>query len=128
VICHKSSIRCHSDYCAVLYLAKAFQFRVRVFVCVLVCAISIDVLFHILFHVRVPVHVNLITALRVFMSDMAIILSIPKAPTRRHRNLQGLQHERAWVNSAENLGASPFQTNLSTDTNFSHMYLAGESL
>jgi hypothetical protein len=38
-------------------------------------------------------------------------------------NLKGLSHESGWVNSAENLGASPFKTDLSIDTNFSHVSL-----
>jgi hypothetical protein len=59
---------------------------------------------------------------------MEIILSIPKGLTRRRGNLKGLSHEREWVKSAENLGASPFKRDLSIDTTFRQAHLAGQSL
>jgi hypothetical protein len=62
------------------------------------------------------------------MSDMVIMLLIPKDPTRWRGNLKGLPHERGWVKSAENLGASPFKRDLSFDTTFSQVHLAGQSL
>ncbi len=62
------------------------------------------------------------------MSDMAIILSITKNLTMWRRNLKSLSDERGWVKSAENLSASPFQTNVSSDTIFSQVYVAGQSL
>jgi hypothetical protein len=62
------------------------------------------------------------------MSDIAIILLIPKAHTRWRLNFKGLSHERRWVKSAENLGASPFKRDLLIDITFSHMYLARQSL
>ncbi len=62
------------------------------------------------------------------MADMAIILPIPKGPTRWHRNLKGLSYERGLLKSAENLGASPFKIDLSNDTTFSQINLAGQSL
>ncbi len=62
------------------------------------------------------------------MANMAIILSIPNGPTRWHWNLKGLSYERGWLNSADNLGASPFKRDLSNDTTFSQTNLAGQSL
>jgi hypothetical protein len=43
------------------------------------------------------------------MSNIAIVLSIPKGHARWCGNLKGLSHEREWVKSAENLGASPLR-------------------
>jgi hypothetical protein len=70
------------------------------------------------------------TALGIFtrMSNMAIILPIPKGCMRRHRNLKDSQHERGWEKSAENLSSSPFKRDLWTDTNFRQFYLAGQPL
>ncbi len=59
---------------------------------------------------------------------MAIILSIPKGPTKWRWNLKGLSYERGWLKSADNLGASPFKRDLSNDTTFSQTNLAGQSL
>jgi hypothetical protein len=42
--------------------------------------------------------------------------------------LKGLSHERGWIKSAENLGASPFKSDLLIDTTFSQINLAGQSL
>jgi hypothetical protein len=42
--------------------------------------------------------------------------------------LKGLPHERGWVKSAENLGASPFKRDLSIETTFRQVHLAGQSL
>jgi hypothetical protein len=53
------------------------------------------------------------------MADMAIILSIPKGPTRWRGNVKGLSYEREWLKPADNLGASPFKRDLSNDTTFS---------
>jgi hypothetical protein len=50
------------------------------------------------------------------MSNMAIILSMPKGYRRRHGNFKGLSHERGWVKSVENLSDSPFKRDLSIDT------------
>ncbi len=62
------------------------------------------------------------------MADMVIILSIPKGPTRWRGNLKGLSFERGWLKTADNLGASPFKRDLSSDTTFSLTNLAGQSL
>ncbi len=62
------------------------------------------------------------------MADMAIILPIPKGPTRWRGNLKGLSYERGLLKSPENLGASPFKRDLSNDTTFSQTNLAGQSL
>ncbi len=48
------------------------------------------------------------------MSDMAIILSVPKAPKRWSGILKGLSHERVWINSVENLLSSFCSRDLST--------------
>jgi hypothetical protein len=48
-------------------------------------------------------------AIRIFKFDMAIIWSIAKGPTRGRGNLKGLSYERGYLNSAENLAASPFK-------------------
>ncbi len=77
------------------------------------------------FHVRFCIPVNLNIALWIFMTDMAIILLISEAPTRLRRSLKGLFHEKGWVKSAENLGASPFNRALSNYTTFSQTNLAG---
>ncbi len=62
------------------------------------------------------------------MADTAIILSIPKGPTRWRGNLKGLSYERGWLKSADNLVASPFKRYISNDTTFSQTNLAGQSL
>jgi hypothetical protein len=62
------------------------------------------------------------------MADTAIILSIPKAPTRWRGDLNGLSYERGWLKLANNLGASPFKGDLLNDTTFSQTNLAGQSL
>jgi hypothetical protein len=49
------------------------------------------------------------------MTNISIILSIPKGPTRWDRNLKGLSHERGCAISAENLGASPFNRDLTNN-------------
>jgi hypothetical protein len=67
-------------------------------------------------------------AIWIFMSYMAIMLLIPKDPMRWHGNLKGLQYERGWVKSAENLGASPFKKDLSIYTTFIRIHLAGQSI
>jgi hypothetical protein len=59
---------------------------------------------------------------------MEIIPFIPKAPMRWRGNLKGLSLERGWTKSAENLGASPLKRDLSVDTTFTHISLAGQSL
>jgi hypothetical protein len=53
------------------------------------------------------------------MADMAIMLSIPKGPTRWRGNLKGLPYEREWLKSADNLDPSPFKGDPSNDTTFS---------
>jgi hypothetical protein len=50
------------------------------------------------------------------------------AHMRRRRILKGLSHERGWVRTAENSGASPFVTDLLIEITFSKLNLAGESL
>jgi hypothetical protein len=62
------------------------------------------------------------------MVDMAIILPIPKGPTRWRGNLKGLSYERGLLKSVENLGTSPFKRDLLNDTTFSETNLAGQSL
>jgi hypothetical protein len=62
------------------------------------------------------------------MADMAIILSIPKGPTRWRKKLKGLSYERGWLKLADNLSASPFKRDLSNDTTSSQANLAGQSL
>jgi hypothetical protein len=62
------------------------------------------------------------------MADTAIILSIPKGPTRWRGNLKGLSYERGSLKLANNLGASPFKGDLLNDTTFSQTNLAGQSL
>ncbi len=57
-------------------------------------------------------------ALWIFLADTAIILSIPKGPMRWRGNLKGLSNKRGWLNSTENLGASPFKRDVSIDTTF----------
>jgi hypothetical protein len=57
--------------------------------------------------------------LRILLSDIAIILSVPKLRRRWRRKLKDLSHERGWVKSAGNLGAFPFKRVLSIDTTFS---------
>jgi hypothetical protein len=52
------------------------------------------------------------------MPDMAIRLFIPNVHTRRRGNLKGLSHERGWIKSAENLGASPYKRDLLINTTF----------
>jgi hypothetical protein len=59
---------------------------------------------------------------------MASIQSISKARTRWRGNLKGLSLERGWAKSTENLGASPLKSDLSVDTTFSLINLAGQSL
>jgi hypothetical protein len=55
----------------------------------------------------------------VFMSQILYKM----APT-----LKGLSHERGWAKSSENLGASPFKSDLSIDTAFSQINLARQFL
>jgi hypothetical protein len=43
------------------------------------------------------------------MADTAIILLIPKGPTRWQGNLKGLSYKRGWLKSAENLDTSPLR-------------------
>ncbi len=114
-----------------VYLTKVFQFQfkfkfpVRVSVSVRVLVL---VLVRILVCVLVRFLVKLNMALWMFLSDIEIMLSLPKGSTRWLRNLKGLSYERVWVKSAENLGASPLKTDLSIDTSFSQVHLAGQSL
>ncbi len=70
---------------ALLYLAKTPY----LYVCVLAL---VCVLVHV--PVPVPVCINLNTALCVFMSDMAIILLIPKSDTLWRGALKNLSHKR----------------------------------
>ncbi len=81
-----------------------------------------------LFPCSFPCCLNLNMALWIFIADTAIILSIPKGPTRWRRNLKGLSYERGWLKLADNLGATPFKRDLSNDTTFSQRNLAGQSL
>jgi hypothetical protein len=62
------------------------------------------------------------------MSEKAINLSIPKARTKRHGNLNGPLCERGWLQPAENLSALPCNRDLSTDTITSQTHLARQSL
>jgi hypothetical protein len=121
------------------YLAKVCQFHVhvRVLSSVHVHVLSVSV--------SISMAVSVFTSLSVFMSISVLfqfkygamniygrpgnycILPIPKGPTRWRGNLKGLQHERGWLKSADNLGASPFKRDLSNDTTFSQTNLAGQS-
>ncbi len=73
LMCLKSACPCfHYKYLAPLEFAPCpclVHVLVHVLVCFLVCVIV-----YVLFHVRFPVHVNLKSVLRVFMSDMTILL------------------------------------------------------
>jgi hypothetical protein len=89
-------------------------------------SVSVSVSISVSVSVMCPCQLN--TALRIFLSDMAIIPLISKARTRWRGNLKGLSLERGWKKSAENLGASPLKRVLSADTTFSHTNLAGQSL
>jgi hypothetical protein len=51
-----------------------------------------------------------------------------KSCMRWHRHLKGVSHEREWAKSAENFGASPLKSDLSIDTTFSKINLAGQFL
>ncbi len=44
------------------------------------------------------------------------------------RDLKNLSHESGWLKSAGNLGASPFKRDLSTDSIYRQIHLAGRSL
>jgi hypothetical protein len=71
-----------------VYLTKVSLFRIHVLVRVLfLVLVPASALVHIL------VRVKLNMALWMFLSDMAIILSIPKGRTRWCRNLKDLSHE-----------------------------------
>jgi hypothetical protein len=94
-------------------------FHVLVLVCVLVRVLCLC---------PYPVRDKVNMALWIFLSDMAIILSIPKGRKRWCGNLKGLSHERVWVKSVENLSDSPFKRDLLIDTTFSKVHLAGQSL
>jgi hypothetical protein len=78
--------------------------------------------------VRVRISANLKLVLWIFMFDMAIMMWIPKGRTRWCGNLKGLSHERGWVKTAKNLGASPFKRKPTIDTTFSQAHLARQSL
>jgi hypothetical protein len=123
------------------FLAKVRQFHVHVrfhghvHFRVLSVSISVSMSVSVSMFVSVsmsififPCYFNLNMALCIFMADMAIILSIPKGPMRWRGNLKGLSYKRGWLKSAENLGASPFKRDLSNDTTFSQVNLAGQSL
>ncbi len=75
------------------------------------------------FYVHLDVHIS--TALWIFVSDMAIILSIPEAYTEWLEKLKGLSHEKGLVKSAENISTSPFNEDQSIHTTFSQIHLAG---
>jgi hypothetical protein len=62
------------------------------------------------------------------MTNIAFILSSPKAPKRWRGNLEGLLHERGLVKYAENLDASPFKRDLLNISAFRQTNLAGQSL
>jgi hypothetical protein len=98
--------------------------------CPCLCIVSFCFLFHIRFRFHVHFHVcfNINMALGMFISNMAIILLIPKGPTRCCGKLKGLLVERGWLKSADNLGASPFKRDLLNDTTFSQTNLDGQSL
>ncbi len=113
-------------------LAKVFQFYVRLLVHVgvrfHVCfRVRFRIRFHVRFRIHVPFHARVNTALRIFLSDMANIQLISKARTRWRGNLKDLSLERGWTKSAENIGASPLKRDLSVDTTFSQINLAGQS-
>jgi hypothetical protein len=59
---------------------------------------------------------------------LEIGLSYPKSCIRWRQHLKGLLHERGGAKSSENLGTSPFKRDLSIDTTFSQIILAGQSL
>jgi hypothetical protein len=96
------------DLALYVYLTKVFhfqfqfQFQVHVIVRDLVLVLVLVLVFaSVLVRILVRVRVKLNMALWMFLSDMAIILSIPKGPTRWRRSLKGLSHESIWVKSAE---------------------------
>ncbi len=61
--------------------------------------------------------------------DMAMDTDVDMELANRWRwNLKGLSHERWWIKSAENLGATPYDRDLSIDITFSNTNLAGQSL
>ncbi len=57
-------------------------------------------------------------AMNIFMSVMAIILSIPEACTRWCGNLKGFLHEREWAKFAKKSWRNPISRALSNDTTF----------
>jgi hypothetical protein len=61
------------------------------------------------------------------MSDMEILLLVPKGYTRWCGNSKGLSDERGYVKSAENLDVSPFKRDSLIDTTIS-LVRAGQSL
>ncbi len=64
----------------------------------------------------------------MFMSDMAIIFSLPQAVRGGAGNLKGLSQEReATGKIAETLGAYPFKRDLGINNAFSQNNLAGQS-
>jgi hypothetical protein len=63
-----------------------------------------------------------------FVQLLEIGLSYPKSCKGWRQHLKGLSHERGWAKSSENLGASPLKSDLSIDTTFSQINLAGQSL
>jgi hypothetical protein len=58
-----------------------------------------------------------------FVELLEIGLSYPKSCIRWR-----LSRERGWTKSSEDLGAYPFKSDLSIDTTFSQINLAGQSL
>jgi hypothetical protein len=112
-------------FCVLVHVHACIVVRLVVGV---VVGVVVRVIVRVLVHVFVCVHVNLNMALRIFMSDIAIILSIPKRRMRWRGILKGLSHERGWVKSAENLGTSRCKKVPSIDTTFRQAHMAGQSL
>ncbi len=103
----------YRDYYVVLILSKVPQFNVLVRVHFLVCG---------RFSVHFRVCVNSNAALEIVMSDKAIILSLPEAPTRCRKNLKGPSHEREdGQNQLKILEPLPIR-GLSIDTSFSQIH------
>jgi hypothetical protein len=63
-----------------------------------------------------------------FVDLLEIDLSYAKSCIRWRQHLKSLSHERGWAKFSEDLGASPFKSDLSIDTTFSQINLAGQSL
>ncbi len=68
------------------------------------------------------------TALRNFMSALGIRILIANSCTRCRKIFEVLSQDELQTKLAENLRASPFNKELSNETSFSMIHLAGEYL